>query len=349
MTTSKPGIGIAGLGIIARSHAQGYKAVSDKINLVGFCDVDPKKASSFVKGYGGKAYANLKELIDDPEIDIVDLILPHQLHYSAAMQVLNAGKHLIIEKPLAPTYLQSMEIYEKAQKAKVHFMVAENTHFVKGYQAAEKIIKAGTIGKVNHVRTFLSSNEKFRLSMPGFWGRKYIDGGGLIMDCGPHSFYLLKWLFGGFEQVLAYSAQVFPIPDVEVEDVAEAMGMLKDGIHYICGFTSTSEIPHGERLEVYGTRGGVIVDQMAEPVVKVFKGLMDFKGKGVDEVPYGPSGWAPGGWHYESVIAEIAAYVDSLLENKPVPIDPLDCAYAIKVIEKAYESIEKGSRCIEVG
>ncbi len=52
-----------------------------------------------------------------------------------------------------------------------------------------------------------------------------------------------------------------------------------------------------------------------------------------------------GGWHYESVVAEVAAYVDSLIENKSVPIDPLNCAYAIKVVKKAYESIKQGN-CI---
>lgn len=342
MTASKLGVGIAGLGIIARSHAQGYKTVNDKVNLVGFCDTDAKRLGAFIKGYGGKAYSDLKDLIDDPDIHIIDLILPHQLHYEAAMSVLNAGKHLIIEKPLAPTYKQSMEICEKAVKAGVHFMVAENTRFVKGYIAAEKIIREGTIGDVNHVRTFLSSNEKYRLSQPNFWGRKYSDGGGLIMDCGPHSFYLLKWLFGSFKEVFAYSSQVFPIPGAEVEDVAEVLGCLSNGAHFICGFTSTSEIPHSERLEVYGTKGGVIVDQMADPVVKVFHGHKDFQGKGVDEVPFGPSGWQSAGWHYESVVAEVADFVNSIVENRPVTINPFDCAYAIKVIGKAYESMEQG-------
>jgi predicted dehydrogenase len=218
-------------------------------------------------------------------------------------------------------------------------MVAENTRFVPGYIATEKLLRDGVIGEVNHVRTFLSSNEKARLSRPDFWGRKHAQGGGLIFDTGAHSFYLLKWLLGPFKNLRAYSTQVFPIQGVEVEDTAEVYGTLCNGAHFECGFTQTSEIPHSERLELYGTKGGIIVDEMTNPVVKLFSGHYDFEGKGIQEVPYSPDGWNPGGWHYESVVAEVVDFVASVLEDRPPKTNPYDCAYAIKVIEKAYQSI----------
>jgi predicted dehydrogenase len=220
-------------------------------------------------------------------------------------------------------------------------MVAENTRFVKGYIAAEKLLREGVIGEVNHVRTFLSSNEKPRLMRTDFWGRSFDQGGGLILDCGPHSFYLLKWLLGEFREVRAYAAQVFPM-GTEVEDTVEVFGKLSNGAHFSCGFTSTSEIPHSERLELYGTKGGIIIDQMASPVVKVYAGHYDFYGKEIESVPFGPDGWRPGGWHYESVADEVIDFVDSILEDRPPKTNPRDCAYAIKVIEMAYESIKSG-------
>jgi predicted dehydrogenase len=338
MSGSKLGVGIVGLGLIAKSHSDGYQRIKEKVDLVGFCDLDINRAKKFAGDYQGTAYDNLHDLLKNPNIDIVDVILPHHLHYEAAMDVLNAGKHLIIEKPLAKTYQKSKDICDKADEMGKHFMVAENTRFVKGYIAAEKILREGVIGEVNHVRTFLSSNEKKRLTRPDYWGRNFNEGGGLINDCGPHSFYLLKWLVGEFREVRAFTTQVFPL-GVEVEDTAEVIGKLSNGAHFICGFTSTSEIPHSERLEIYGTKGGIIVDQMASPVVKMFTGHYDFYGKESEGVPFGPDGWNPGGWHYESVVDEVVDFIDSILENRPPTINPRDCAYAIKVIEKAYESI----------
>ncbi len=338
MTVSRLGVGIAGLGLIGRSHAMGYKRLDDLAEIRGLCDVDPTKASAFADEFGGTAYTGLDDLINDPSIDAVDLILPHRLHHDAAMAVLDAGKHLLIEKPLAGSYRESAEICRKAEAAGVRLMVAENTRYVKAYVAAERLLREGVIGSVNHVRSYLSSSEKIRLSTPGFWGREYASGGGLILDTGAHSFYLLKWLLGEFEEVFASATQVFPL-DTEVEDTVEVMGTLASKAHFICGFTSVSEIPHSERLELYGTDGGIIVDQMADPVVKLFRGHLDFPGTAVEGVLPGPDGWHPGGWHYESVLEEVADFVGAIVEERAPMIDPYDCAYAIGVVEAAYESI----------
>jgi predicted dehydrogenase len=338
MSISKLGIGIAGLGLIARSHAMGYMKLVDVAEIRGVCDADPSRATAFANEFGGKPSVTLGDLIDDPSIDAIDLILPHHLHYEAAMAVLDAGKHLLIEKPLAPTYRESLDICRKAQEAGVRFMVAENTRYVRGYVVAERIIREGVIGTINGARTYLSSNEKTRLQQPDFWGRRYSSGGGLIADSGPHSFYLLKWLLGDFQEVCASATQVFPL-GAEVEDTVEVTGTLVNGTHYICGFSSVSEIPHSERLELYGTEGGIIIDQMANPVVKVFRGYLDFAGWAVDEVPFGPDGWHPGGWHYESVLEEVADFVGSILENRPPTINSNDCAYSIGVVEAAYRSL----------
>jgi predicted dehydrogenase len=105
-------------------------------------------------------------------------------------------------------------------------------------------------------------------------------------------------------------------------------------------------MPHSERLELYGTRGGILVDQLADPVVKVFRGHQDFSGR-APEVHYGPDGWHPGGWHYESVISEVTDYVESLVGGRPPLIDNRDAAYAIWVVDAAYRSIAEG-RPVEV-
>ncbi len=115
MSNSKVGVGIAGLGLVAPSHAMGYKRLPDLAEIRGVCDVDPIRAKAFAEEFGGNAYTNLDDLIGDPSIDAIDIALPHGLHYEAAMAVLGAGKHLLIEKPLAPTYRESVDICRKAE------------------------------------------------------------------------------------------------------------------------------------------------------------------------------------------------------------------------------------------
>src|ERR1035437_606874 len=341
MGVSKLGVCIVGLGLISRTHAMAYKQLADLVDIVASCDIDRSAATRCATEFGGKTYSDMQDVINDPDVDVVDLILPHHLHYEAAMAVLDAKKHLIIEKPVAGTYRESISICQKAEEAGVHFMVAENTRYIAAYMAVEKLLRAGVIGDVIHARTFLRSNEKGHLSKPGYWRTKFSLGGGLVMDTGAHSFYLLKWLLGDFDEVVGFSTKVFPLKN-EIEDTAEVHGRLSSGAHFSCGFTSVSEIPHSERLELYGTRGGIIVDQMADPVVKVFRGHQDFNGESVKGVPFGPDGWHPGGWHYESVITEVTDYIRSLVEGRPPMINSYDCAYAMRVVEASYESIESG-------
>lgn len=338
MSPSRPGVAIVGLGAIARTHAAAYRRLADVVDLVAVCDIDRDLATRFAAEFGGTATFDLREVIDDPRVDVVDLILPHHVHVAAAMSVLEAGKHLIIEKPVAGTYAEALAICRRAEEAGVHFMVAENTRYVAAYMAVERLLRAGRIGEVIHARTFLRSNEKAHLSQPGYWRTRYALGGGLILDTGAHSFYLLKWLLGDIAEVNGFSAKLFPLPN-EIEDTAEVRGRLASGAYFSCGFTSVAEIPHSERLELYGTAGGIVVDQMADPVVKVFGGDQDFPGEAVAGVPFGPDGWHPGGWHYESVIAEVTDYVRSLVEGRAPLIVAADCAYAIRVVDAAYRSI----------
>ncbi len=340
MADKKPGVGIAGLGLIAKTHAAAYLASGDLVDLVAGCDVDARAAGAFAQEFGGRSYDALDALIADPDVDIVDLILPHHLHFEAAMKVLDAGKHLILEKPAAPTFDESVAIYQRARESGVHFMVAENTRYMSAYRAVKQLLDDDVIGEVIQARTYLRSNEKSHLSMPGYWRTEFKMGGGLVMDTGAHSFYLLKWLLGDVERLTAFATKVFPL-DNEIEDTADVVGRMRSGAHFSCGFTSVSEIPHSERLELYGTKGGILVDQMSDPVVKVFRGSHDFTAQAA-EVPFGPDAWHPGGWHYESVFAEVTDFVQSLVAGREPLIDSRDAVYALRVVEAAYESISSG-------
>ncbi|MHB8892008.1 MAG: Gfo/Idh/MocA family protein [Candidatus Limnocylindrales bacterium] len=342
MGTGKPGVAIVGLGLIARTHATAYRQLADLVDLVAVCDIDRDRATAFGAEFGARPVFDLADVISDPAVDVVDLILPHHVHRQASIAVLDAGKHLLLEKPVAGSYTESEAILRRAEASGVHFMVAENTRYARAYIAVERLLRAGAIGDVVHARTFLRSNEKGHLSMPGYWRTQFAMGGGLILDTGAHTFYLLKWLLGEVAELTAFSTKVFALPN-EIEDTAYVRGRLASGALFSSGFTSVSEVPHSERLELYGTTGGILVDQMADPVVKVFRGDQDFLGEAVEGVPFGPDAWHPGGWHWESVIAEVTDYVTSLVEGRCPLIDSRDTAYAIKVVDAAYASIRTGA------
>jgi predicted dehydrogenase len=335
-------VAILGAGLIAPNHAAGFQEVPDLAQVVAVCDINRENAENLAALFDAKIYSDFRELLADSEIGLVDVLLPHNLHYPVAMEVIAAKKHLLLEKPVAVTYKQSIEIYEAAKKAGIHFGVAENTRYIRAYVEAKKIIRSGKLGDITLVRTFLPANERIRLSSDGFWGKRLGQGGGTLIDSGPHTFYLLKWLFGEVKELVAFTSQLYHV-ESEVEDNADVRGRLACGADFLSSFTFTAEIPHSERLEIYGTTGSLIVDQLVNPPVKFYAEPVDFDGIPVEGPEYDPMGW-----HYFSIVEEVKDFIHTIVENRPLTVDPLDCCYAVKVIEKARESVRKGNKLVQV-
>ena len=340
--TDKLRVAILGAGLIAPNHAAGFQEVPDLAQVVTVCDTNRENAENLAVMFDARIAADYREVLADPNVDLVDVLLPHHLHYEVAMATIQAKKHLLLEKPVAVTYQQSMEIYEAAKKAGIYFGVAENTRYIKAYVEAEKIIRSGKLGDITLVRTFLPANERMRLSSDDFWGKRASFGGGALIDSGPHTFYLLKWLFGEVKELVAFTSQIYKV-DSEVEDNADVRGRLACGADFLSSFSFTAEVPHSERLEVYGTTGSLIVDQLANPPVKFYAEPVDFDGSPVEGPEYDPMGW-----HYFSIVEEVKDFVHTVVENRPPTVDPLDCCYAVRVIEKAYESARNGNKLIQV-
>jgi len=333
-------IGIIGAGFIAPMHAAGFQEVPNLTQVSVVCDLDEKRVAELAGPFNACTTTDWKQVISDPDVQLVDVLLPHHLHYPVAMAVLEAGKHLLLEKPLAMTATQSQEIVDKARQAGVYFGVAENTCYIKAYEEAEKVIRSGRLGEINLVRTFLPANERVRLSTADFWGRRAAFGGGALIDSGAHTFYLLKWLFDGIHDLQAFTSQKFQV-GAEVEDNADVRGHLVNGADFLSSFSFTVEIPHSERLEVYGTTGALIIDQLANPPAKIYTEPMDFDDTALEEVTYDPLGW-----HFFSVVAGVSDFMRTLVAGKPPRVDPQDCVYAVHVIEKAYESARNGNKLV---
>ncbi|MGD0610557.1 MAG: Gfo/Idh/MocA family oxidoreductase [Anaerolineales bacterium] len=342
MTGGKLHVGIVGAGLIAPNHAAGFQEVLELCEVVAVCDTNHENAENLATLFDARIYADYQELIADSQVDLVDLLLPHHLHYPAAMAVIQAKKHLLLEKPVAVTYAQSLEIVEAARQAGIHFGVAENTRYIRAYVEADKLIREGKLGNITLVRTFLPANERIRLSSDDFWGKRASFGGGALIDSGPHTFYLLKWLFGEVKELVAFTSQIYRV-NSEVEDNADVRGRLAGGADFLSSFTFTAEVPHSERLEVYGTAGSLIVDQLADPPVKFYAEPTDFEGSPVEGPRYDPMGW-----HFFSIVEEVKDFVRCVAAGQPPAVDPLDCCYAIHVIEKAYESVRHHSQLVQV-
>lgn len=335
---AKLGVGIIGLGIISDAHVEGAAAMADIAEVRAVCDIDVEKARAVAERFGAAVYTDYEKLLREADVDMVDIILPHNMHYAAVMSAIEHGKHVLVEKPLTIDPDEGLALIEAARDAGIIFSVAENTRFVKAYLAAEQLLKEGALGEIYQIRTLIAGSEVERLVNPHPWkARQTGSGGGVIMDAAPHTLYLLKWLFGEVAWLQAFHSQA--IAASEVEDNALLVGEMRSGAGFVSQFTFTAESPWTERLEIYGTKRALLIDQIADPPAVLYEGVEDYHGTALGDVPYDPVGWK-----YDSIYDEVCDFIQTVHTRGTPKVAPEDAHYGLVLIRNAYESARSGQR-----
>ena len=131
-----------GCGAIARFHLNGIIGHTTDIDVTTLVDLDEVKAQAYAEETGGQVFTSLDEALAKGDFDAVDIMLPHDLHEEIAIQCLEAGKHVLLEKPIAPTLDACDRIIAAAKEAPGVFMVAENSQYWPEIVEAKKNIDA---------------------------------------------------------------------------------------------------------------------------------------------------------------------------------------------------------------
>ena len=356
----KIGIGIIGLGGVGSwGHLPGYVEISEIARIVALCDVNSAVTKPLCDKYHAKAYSDYSDMIADPEINAVDICLPHYLHAKVALEALRAKKHVLLEKPFCMTLEEADQLISVAKDNDVKLMVAENTRFVNAYNVARRLVEEEAIGKICFVRTYIGGSEIQRLSDAQQWVTKVSQaGGGMMFDAGVHSFYLLRWMVGDISSISAISAKFLKVSASEVEDNVSGTVRFSNGAIGNFSLSETTNSPWTERLEIFGTNGSLIVDMTSERPVQLYstKRVMDPDlswGLGNDmflgERVYQSTSWeqpffghSAVGWKPASMRREVQHFVKCILENKTPLVTGDDGRYAVKVALKGYESIALG-------
>ena len=269
----KLNVAIIGLGGIAHTHVPGWQA-SPYAELVAGCDVNPAVFDGWQEKYGlTRLSTDLGEILDDPEIDIVDICSPNMYHTRQVIAALEAGKHVICEKPLAPTPDEIRQMIAARDRAGKLLMTAQHFRFRGVSQAVKQEIETGVLGEVYHARAWMLRRSLLP-TRPTFILKEH-SGGGPCIDIGVHILDLTLWLMGHPKPVsvagvaraaLAHQEGAFsawgrvPVPpEMDVEDFAAAFVRFEDGATLIL---EVSWMLHhntpGETAKVwlYGTQGG---------------------------------------------------------------------------------------------
>jgi predicted dehydrogenase len=191
------------------------------------------------------------------------------------------------------------------------------------------------VGDIRFVRTTIAGSEVARIKSESSWVGS-IENKGVLLDSGVHSFYLMRWLFGGVRNIQATTFKILSAS--RVDDTAIALGHLVNGAVFETTQSCIVEAPWTERLEVHGSKGSLIVDHLANPTLVHFNGQDDVDGTPIEAVPYEPLAWK-----YLSMIEEIKDFVQAIVNDQTPLIDPMDGYHAIHAVEAAYASVASNS------
>lgn len=257
---SKLRFGIAGCGVISRTHATAILALSEDAELVAVCDIVEDKAKKLAQDFGvKKIYTDYEKMVSDPELDVISICTPSGMHADMAVLAADNKKHVIVEKPMDITLTKADKIIQAQNKNNVVISIISQHRYAPAMQLVKRLIQEGKFGKIALATSYTKWYRSQEYYDSGDWrGTWSLDGGGALMNQSIHYIDMLQWIVGQVEEVFAYCV-TRAHQRIEVEDAAVAAVKFKNGaIGEIVG--TTSAYPGFEtRLEVFGENGSAII------------------------------------------------------------------------------------------
>ena len=344
-------IGIIGTGNIANVHIGGYKAHSAKCDIIALCDIDEPKMLARAESLGidhSHCYTDYNEMLEKESLDAVSVCTWNAAHKGAAIAALNAGCHVICEKPMAMNAAEAEEMEKAAKENGKLLMIGFVRRFGNDADVIKKFIEGGTMGDLYYAK----ASYLRRSGCPGGWfGDKEYSGGGPLIDLGVHVIDLCRYLAGSPKPVSVYGVTYNNLGNsravggqswvssslgkdfkYDVEDFASALIRFDNGftLSVEASFNLNLKTDRGE-IELFGTKAGAKID----PRVEFFS---DMNGMFVDIKPFGDTSLSFDGLFSN----EIGHFVSSILGECECISKASDGVVLMKILDAIYKSAETG-------
>jgi len=338
-------VGMVGCGLTMRlKHMVVVPSVAG-VEVVAACDVDTAILHSVAEEFGiTRRYANPSDLFDDDEIDAVAICTPPDSHAELTLAALDAGKHVLVEKPLTLNIDQCDRLIEQARQSDRHVLVGHHMRHHRQVQHALTRLAAGTLGSLELVRSIWSHPLRLTRDLPA-WRAERASGGGSIIEEGVHLFDLWAYLGGAeVEEVFALSRSL-RWPDETVTLSAR----LTNGVLISAMLSEVSGCDL--ELEIYGREGRLRLGCLRYDGIEAFQGEEVPGGlrssllriaRSLAELPQGAARGRRGGDYMLSYREEWVHFVDLISGRVTNRCTLENGRHAVRVALAAVESVRSG-------
>lgn len=352
-------IGIIGCGGIANGkHMPSLKKLPD-VEMVAFCDIIRERAEKAAHEYGingAEVYEDYHELLDRKDIDVVHVLTPNREHSQITVDALNAGKHVMCEKPMAINTAEAQRMLDAARKTGKKLTIGYQSRFRQDSIYLKKACEAGELGDIYYARA-----QAVRRRAVPTWGvflNEFEQGGGPLIDIGTHALDLTLWMMDNYEPVAVSGSKYRKLADTKnaanawgswdpekftVEDSAFGFIRMKNGatIMLEASWALNTLLVNEAKTILCGTRGGA--DMLGEDGALRING--EKYSKLYTEIPELKSGSAAfyEGVSFNAENLEARMWIDHVKDDsKPLITKPEQALVVTKILEAIYKSAETG-------
>lgn len=345
----KVNIGVIGAGSISEIHLNSYVR-NPEVNLYAICDLNEERAKNKAAARGAqKVFTDYHELLADPEIDAVSICTWNNSHAEISIAAVEAGKHVLVEKPLCRTVAEAERIQQAVKKSGKVLQVGFVRRYGSNTDILQRFINAGELGDIYYAKATCLR----RLGNPGGWfADKERSGGGPLIDLGVHIIDLCWYLMGkpkvksisgntyrqlgnraNIQNLAFYKASDYDSSKNTVEDLANALIRFENGASLLVDVSFTLHAKQDEiSVKIFGDRGGAEIEPGLFIVGERHDTILNITPQ-VDQL----------GFDFSSGFQnEINHFIDSCLGRKETLSPVEDGLEVMKMLCGIYESAEKG-------
>jgi UDP-N-acetyl-2-amino-2-deoxyglucuronate dehydrogenase len=342
--TGRIGFGLVGCGMIAAHHARAISASSGG-RLVAVFSRTPDRTVQFAREFGGRAVGSIDELVEDPDVHVVNVTTPSGAHLEPVVVAAAAGRHVLVEKPLEVSLDRIDRMIAACRQANVHLGAVFQARFGRGVRTVKDAIVRGRLGRLALSEAAVKWYRAQAYYDEGGWrGTRRWDGGGALMNQSIHAIDLLQWLVGMPEAVSAFAATVAH-ERIEVEDTATAALRFANGSLGIIQGSTAAWPGYARRIEINGEHGSVALEddrivrwdfRHPEPEDATVIGELGAR----SELRSGAG--SPQAMNSRGHELQIQDMVDAILSGRRPAIDGHEARNAVAIIEAIYRSAAEG-------
>jgi UDP-N-acetylglucosamine 3-dehydrogenase len=329
-------VAVIGCGSIAiHRHVPEYASLSN-VEIVAFCDPVAERAEEMVSKYGGRVYADYREMLEREKPDAVSVCTPNTLHAEVSIAAANAGAHVLCEKPIATSEPETLEMIEAARRNGVYLMVGHNQRLMAPHVKAKEILQEGKLGKVVTFRTAFGHPGPEQWSIEGKEGwffRKSKAFVGAMGDLGVHKADLIRWMLDDEVAEVAAFVDTLDKKDTDVDDNAVCLFRMNSGAIGTMAASWTYYGSEDNSTVLYCEKGVIKIG--TDPVDQVIVQTTDGN---IEKFNVGAIATNDEGGQVKSGI--IDEFVNGILTSTPPSITGEEGLKSLKVILAALKSSE---------